>query len=764
MGALEAGIDFLRPMAEFVGIKMPESLGSWKVAQEEATAAVVAAEPAVAALETGTTAAAAATTVLAVKTEELIDPLQSAADLVKELTDAQRANEAQSMASAKAMDEFVTSIDSILTPAPVAIDVEFPSAGKAQGGLDMVMGLMKPPASVEAVLRPSLGQDMLGGLKSTFSPGNVGGTLARAFEGGGGLLGAVKSLGAQAGGMLMGKIQGALSAAGPWGALAAAALPLAIGLGKKIWGGITSMFGGPSDEVKQARGDLAAFAGEVEGYVGQTESSTARMQDFLDAGWERNRATIITYFQDQALASGRSLADAERQWLDYQAAVETGNVSLASDLAQQAMDWAAKNTEDADLAAATWAESYTAQTVTSTVATDEAVANSTRLKDAMVLHAGEILAAWTAMTDGLAAQMAAAAAAINASLASIQDKTVTITTVYRTIHQGGGGGGGGGGGSPGGGSPIVINNRVSVSRRDVTTAVVEDAFRVVRRRGWGLMAESIFDDAVSPGTPVEFWRADVEPGGGAVQILGSDADRRAAQQLPTDWLAAGAGGWIGRLRIREDEIQLRIGMSDTDTSQTAGPDFTAAALADLGLAVELDGATAYSWAFSDFTGDTSEPYDWTAPVTAAQETALRAATGLRIIILDRTLPEVDWPNLEFVAAVAPGPLRDLRVSVGGRDYSNHIERGWHIIRRTGVRSEATFRIVALPGEIVMPRNGEVVIATASATTGVTLFGGYLDEPEIDSYTGVVGLYEINLQSIGFRARAGRHPADAGPGH
>ena len=100
-----------------------------------------------------------------------------------------------------------------------------------------------------------------------------------------------------------------------------------------------------------------------------------------------------------------------------------------------------------------------------------------------------------------------------------------------------------------------------------------------------------------------------------------------------------------------------------------------------------------------------------------------------------------------------GPLRDLRVSVGGRDYSDNVERGdWRIIRRTGVRSEARFRIIAQPGEIDIPRNGETVIATATLGGIVTLFGGYLDEPEIDAYTGTVGLYDLNLQSIGFRAR------------
>ena len=56
VGALEAGINFLRPMAEFVGVEMPASLGSWKVAQEATTKVVAAAEPEVAALTTGVTA------------------------------------------------------------------------------------------------------------------------------------------------------------------------------------------------------------------------------------------------------------------------------------------------------------------------------------------------------------------------------------------------------------------------------------------------------------------------------------------------------------------------------------------------------------------------------------------------------------------------------------------------------------------------------------------------------------------------------------
>ena len=104
--------------------------------------------------------------------------------------------------------------------------------------------------------------------------------------------------------------------------------------------------------------------------------------------------------------------------------------------------------------------------------------------------------------------------AINASLASIKDKTVTITTVHRTVGIAGArafggpvgagntylvgergpehftpnvsgyvspGAGGGGGGT----QPIIIKNTVHLSRREVTTAVAEDVFREVRRRVGG---------------------------------------------------------------------------------------------------------------------------------------------------------------------------------------------------------------------------------------------------------------------------------------
>ena len=266
------------------------------------------------------------------------------------------------------------------------------------------------------------------------------------------------------------------------------------------------------------------------------------MQDFIASGWEHNRATVITFFQDQALAAGRSASDGTAHWLKYQAAMEAGNATLMGDLEQQALDWNDINASSATESEEAWAESYTAQTVTSTAMTDEAIANSLRLKDAVVAHTVEILAGWTAMVEGMelawgghedadnglggmqlsatafreamvgegvggtfgkvtdwaiggfqamgeswrehmhgmVEEAQAAAAGINKSLDSIPDRAVTVTTVHRSVYEGGGGVGAGGGG--GGVQPIVINNKVSLSRREVTTAVAEDVFREVRRR------------------------------------------------------------------------------------------------------------------------------------------------------------------------------------------------------------------------------------------------------------------------------------------
>ena len=367
---------------------------------------------------------------------------------------------------------------------------------KVPDAMDIVMdSIMEVPPTAEEVaqqlrvIAPTWGQGLVDGLKTVWNPTNVSATLSHAFTSGGGFLDAAKALGAQAGGVLMDKVGTALSAMGPWGQAAAAALPAAILLGKTIWSGITGAFGGPSEEVKQARGDLDQFAAEVEDRVGQTASSTERYQDFIAHGWEQNRALIITFFQDQALASGRSLQESEQHWIAYEKAVEAGNSDLAAELAQQAIDWVDTTSQAATDAEKAWAESYTAQTVTSNEMTDEAIANSARLEEAVVADTVSMLDSWAQMANGMQQTMAAMAASVTASVMGIPDRTVTITTTHRTV----GGGGGGGVASPfgGGSSPTpeprqqrapIIN--VVVPQDAVTDSVLRAAPGREALRGW----------------------------------------------------------------------------------------------------------------------------------------------------------------------------------------------------------------------------------------------------------------------------------------
>ena len=299
--AIESGINVLRPLASLIGIDLPADLGKYKFATGEAETATTDATAEIALLKDEATAAAPAidlTTVatgeLKTATENLVTPLESAAALVKELTDAEKLNETQAKASATAMDLFVTSLDSIMTPAPVAIEVEFPNAGDMQGGLDMVMGLMEPPPLIN-----EKGEDTGDEWAKGFFA-----SIQRAIEGGGGFMAGLKSS-MVAGFATMFEEDGALApVAEKWGqALEAiggipvvgpflkALAPVLIGgivsIGKAAWGKLKDVFGGPSAEVQAARGDLETFGREVEGQVGQTASSTERLNDFLAHGWKK---------------------------------------------------------------------------------------------------------------------------------------------------------------------------------------------------------------------------------------------------------------------------------------------------------------------------------------------------------------------------------------------------------------------------------------------------------------------------------------------
>ena len=341
VGAIEAGINILRPLAKFVGVDLPEDLGSWKIAQEEATAAVESAGPAVEVLaaetvELETAMVATVPAVAAAKVEieafdlstvSLTNQLQQVKPAIKDIGDMLEASGVQAGAAVLPWGFFA---DETSVKVPDAMGIVMDS-------------IMEVPPTAEEVSRqlgqvaPTWGQNMMDGLKSTFSPAGVGATFARAFEGGGGAMGAFKSLAAQGGSQIMDGISTALSASGPWGQAAAVGLQFATAMGKKIWSGLKGMFGGPSEAVVAARENMGAYAATIDADTLNQE----RLADWIAGGFSPDHAKIVTGLQDLAMSVGESSQAGVDLWLDYQRAVEDGNQAAIDAVMAQIAAWEA---------------------------------------------------------------------------------------------------------------------------------------------------------------------------------------------------------------------------------------------------------------------------------------------------------------------------------------------------------------------------------------------------------------------------------------
>ena len=306
------------------------------------------------------------------------------------------------------------------------LDILHGKVGQASRELPPLIGqMLTPPPSlleVEPFLRevygPSLGEGLLGGLQSTFSPANVGATLSRAFESGGGLVGGLKSIGVQAASGVVDKISGFLGAAGPWGQAAAAALQVAAAFAGKIWGGIKQLFGGPSQAVVEARDSLQAYGDTVDADTVNQE----RLQDWISGGFAPDHAKIVTQFQDLALATGETAQAGVDLWLRYQRAVEDGNQAGVDAVMAQVEAWG--GSVEVLEAAREAAEAYAA-----------GVADVTRellgLPTAQVVADHEMLrAAWDGMdTD----QRAQGWDAYTAALVAAADAGIVLTAAEQAI-------------------------------------------------------------------------------------------------------------------------------------------------------------------------------------------------------------------------------------------------------------------------------------------------------------------------------------------
>ena len=191
----------------------------------------------------------------------------------------------------------------------------------------------------------------------TVSPKNIFDTISRAFEGGGGYLGGIKSLGAQIGGDflqgmqdgtlskmegVMGQIgskmeslwkgiTGALSAIPFAGQILAAFGPkLLEGLGKigkKVWTTIKGWFGGPSEAELAARN---TFEGVRKGFV-ETIGTMPKYQEYVNSllsqGWDRRLAEVKAGFDYWGRKAGMTWEEIGVLYTQYQEALQRGDTA-----------------------------------------------------------------------------------------------------------------------------------------------------------------------------------------------------------------------------------------------------------------------------------------------------------------------------------------------------------------------------------------------------------------------------------------------------
>ena len=212
-------------------------------------------------------------------------------------------------------------------------------------------------------------------------------TIGRAFEGGGGFMGGIKSLATQgfksifgggggggggggflgglfsgggssaasdfvgpqspgAGGLL-GGLMGKMNAAKGWlskgigtamdmvpiiGPLLSAFGPAMLkGLGKlagKVWGGIKKLFGGPDKAELAARETFAGFHKGVVKELGGTQRYADEVQRAVDDGWDRTLAETRAGFILWGTDAGKTYDEAFADYGRYEKAVRDGNTSL----------------------------------------------------------------------------------------------------------------------------------------------------------------------------------------------------------------------------------------------------------------------------------------------------------------------------------------------------------------------------------------------------------------------------------------------------
>ena len=202
---------------------------------------------------------------------------------------------------------------------------------------------------------------------------------------------------------------------------------------------------------------------------------------------------------------------------------------------------------------------------------------------------------------------------------------------------------------------------------------------------------SLFDSTITNDTLGVAWLALTDPEGDTQLIDGRDSDRRATEQIDTDYIVNAAEAYVSFLHFRGDgTLRLRTHSNPNDIGLPAGPQLTDDAEENLGLAVRLIYADTNNanhhrtakWRLDLLVNsDTDEPYEFSSASvdaagdanTAELRSAMRNATSVQSILVDRTHSNIDWDNLTTADLTLSAPDAVTSVSVTGDHNSRLIE-------------------------------------------------------------------------------------------
>ena len=407
--AIEGGINILRPLASLIGIDLPADLGKYKFATEEAETATTDAAAEIAVLRDEATTLAPAVKAAKVEIEafdlstvNMKTQIQQAKPEIKDIGDLLEAAGLQTGTSALEFGYYADEAD-ILSGKMATHKTTIPP---------MILEMMTPPPSIEG-MGERTGNEWSAGFFAA---------LQRSFEGGGGLMGGIKSSMTEGFGALFAE-EGALApVAEKWGqameaiggipvvgpflkAFGPAIIGGVVKLGKKAWSALKGIFGKGTNVAEDA---YQAIADNSTAAAAADSSLQQHLTTGLEHGLDDRAASVRAFFLRVRMDQGESWAEANADFQMFHNAMTNSDKATRERAAETADKLMAdylliegSSVDVADASEEAWAASYTAQTVTSVKMTDEAIANSLRLKEAVVADTVELLTAWRDMAQGM---------------------------------------------------------------------------------------------------------------------------------------------------------------------------------------------------------------------------------------------------------------------------------------------------------------------------------------------------------------------------